>query len=156
MFVSRFLAGLAAAAATLIVAAPVAAAPPTTGSGTGTIGLRSVTPVRVAGDNVFQERDLAGTVSGTLVGTFEEHVSGVIHGSGLVTFQGTMTFTGTVDGCGSGTLTLGVSGKGVAGAPVTESSVRVIDSADNTIAVHGTGTVSQVGPTLTYEIQYQC
>ena len=156
MRVSRRFGGLAAAAATLVVAAPVAAAPPTNGSGTGTIGLRAVTPVRVAGGNVFQERDLAGTVGGTLDGTFEEHVSGVIHGSGLVTFQGTMTFTGTVEGCGSGTLTLGVSGQGVAGAPVTESSVRVIDSADNTLAVHGTGTVSQAGPALTYEIQYEC
>jgi hypothetical protein len=156
MRVSRLFGGLAAAAATLIVAAPVAAAPPVTGSGTGTVGLRSVTPVRVAGGNVFQDRDLVGTVGGTLVGTFEENVSGVIHASGLVTFHGTMTFTGTLAGCGSGTLTLGVSGQGVAGAPVTESSVRVIDGADNTIPAHGTGTVSQVGPNLTYEIQYQC
>jgi hypothetical protein len=156
MRVRRLFAGLAAAAAILIVAAPVAAAPPLAGSGTGTVGLRSVTPVRVAGDNVFQDRDLVGTVSGTLAGTFEENVSGVIHGSGLVTFEGTMTFTGTVAGCGSGTVMLGVSGQGVAGAPVTESSVRVIDSADNTIQVHGTGTVSQVGPNLTYEIEYTC
>src|SRR3954454_12571375 len=116
MRVPLLFAGLAAA--TLIVAAPVAAAPPLTGSGTGTVGLRSVTPVRVAGGNVFQDRDLVGTVSGTLVGTFEEQVSGVIHASGLVTFHGTMTFTGTVAGCGSGTLTLGFSGQGVAGAPV--------------------------------------
>jgi len=152
----RLFAGVAAAAATLIVAASVAAAPPAAGSGTGTIALRAVTPVRIAGGNVFQDRDLAGTVSGTLVGTFEEQVSGVIHASGLVTFQGTMTFTGTLAGCGSGTLTLGVTGRGIAGAPVTESNVRVIDSADNTISAHGTGTVSQVGPNLTYEITYQC
>jgi hypothetical protein len=156
MSASRLLGGLAAAVAALIVAAPVAAGPPATGSGTGTIGLRAVTPVRTAGGNVFQERDLAGTVTGTLVGTFEEHVSGVIHATGEVVFHGTMTFTGTVDGCGSGTFTLGVTGKGVAGAPVTESSVRVIDNGDNTLAVRGTGTVSQVGPSLTYEIQYQC
>jgi hypothetical protein len=156
MRVTRFFAGVAAAVATLIVAAPVAAAPPLTGSGSGTVGIRSVTPVKTAGGNVFQDRDLVGTVSGTLVGTFEEQVSGVIHASGQVNFQGTMTFTGTVAGCGSGTLTLGVTGQGVAGAPVTESKVRVIDSSDNTIAAHGTGTVSQVGPNLTYEIQYQC
>jgi len=156
MRVRRLFAGVAAAAATLIVAAPIAAAPPTSGSGTGTIGLRGITPVRVAGGNVFQERDLAGTVTGTLVGTYEEHVSGVIHASGRVNFHGTMTFTGTLAGCGSGTLTLGVTGEGVAGAPVTESSVRVIDSASNTISAHGTGTVSQVGPNLTYEIDYTC
>jgi hypothetical protein len=80
----------------------------------------------------------------------------VIHPSGLVTFQGTIAFTGTVASCGSGSLTLGVSGQGVTGAPVTESQVRVIGTASNTIAAHGVGTVSQTGPSLSYEIQYQC
>jgi hypothetical protein len=155
MRVSLALAGLGAVAV-LTVAAPVTASPPATGSGTGTIGIRSVTPVRTADGNVIQERDLTGTVSGTLSGTFDEQVTGVIHPTGLVTFHGTMTFTGTVDGCGTGTLTLGVSGQGVTGAPVTESSVRVIDAAANTVAAHGTGTVSQVGPSLSYEIRYVC
>jgi hypothetical protein len=95
-------------------------------------------------------------VTGTLQGTFDEQVRGVIHPTGLVTFEGTMTFTGTVQGCGTGTIKLGVSGQGVSGAPVSESRVRVIESASNTLAVHGVGTVSQVGPNLTYTIQYQC
>jgi hypothetical protein len=129
---------------------------PTSGSGIGTIGSLSITPVRRADGNTIQERELKGTVSGTLVGTFEEQVRGVIHPTGLVTFQGTMTFTGTVDGCGTGTIKLGVSGQGVTGAPETQSSVRVIDSASNSLAVHGVGTVTQRGPALTYTIQYQC
>jgi hypothetical protein len=156
MCVTRILAGLAAAVATLIVAAPITAAPPTSGSGTGTIGSLAITPVRDAGGNVFQDRHIAGTVSGTLSGTFDENVSGVIHTSGQIEFHGTMTFTGTIAGCGSGTVTLGVTGQGVAGLPVSNSSVRVIDGAGNTIAVHGTGTVSQAGPNLTYEVQYTC
>jgi hypothetical protein len=110
----------------------------------------------VAGGNVIQERVLTGTVTGTLQGTFEEHVRGVIHPNGLVTFEGTMTFTGSVAGCGTGTLTLGVTGQGVTGVPVTESTVRVINAAANTLAVRGVGTVSQTGPFMTYQVQYQC
>jgi hypothetical protein len=142
--------------AALIVATPASASAPTVGTGNGTIAVRSVTPVRTAGGNLIQERELVGSVTGALEGSFVQHVQGVIHPSGLVTFEGTMTFTGTIAGCGSGTLTLGVSGQGVAGAPVTESRVRVIDAAANTIAVQGVGTVSQTGPNVTYEVQYQC
>jgi hypothetical protein len=152
----RLLAAIGGALAALLLTLPVSAAPLVTGTGTGTIGLRSVTPVLDAGGNRIQERDLAGTVTGALDGTFVEHVRGVIHKSGLVTFEGTMTFTGAVAGCGSGTITLGVSGQGVAGAPVTESSVHVLDAATNTLTVHGVGTVSQAGPSLTYEVHYQC
>jgi hypothetical protein len=140
----------------LIFTVPASASALLTGTGTGAIGLVSITTVRSADGNVIQERHLAGTVAGTLQGTFVEDVRGVIHPSGLVTFEGTLNFTGTVADCGSGSLTLGVSGQGVTGAPVTESKVRVIDSASNTIAAHGVGTVSQSGPSLTYEIQYKC
>jgi hypothetical protein len=153
---SRLVAAIGALIAALTLSVPVSASAPQTGTGTGTIGLRSITNVRSADGNLIQERDLAGTVSGTLDGTFVEHVRGVIHSTGLVTFQGTITFTGTLAGCGSGTLTLGVSGQGVAGAPVTDSSVRVIETASNTISARGVGTVSQTGPSLTYDIQYQC
>jgi len=153
---SRLVTAIAALVLALTLSAPASASAPLTGSGTGTIGLRSVTIVRSADGNSIQERDLAGTVSGTLDGTFTEHVRGVIHPNGLVTFQGTMTFTGTVAGCGSGTLTLGVSGQGVTGQPVTDSAVRVIETASNTISARGVGTVSQTGPLLTYQIQYHC
>jgi hypothetical protein len=152
----RLLATICALGAALTLALPVSAAVPTNGSGTGTIGSVLVTPVRQADGNVIQKRDIAGTVSGTLSGTFVEHVRGVIHPSGQVTFEGTMTFTGAVQGCGTGTVNLGVSGQAVAGIPTSHSSVRVIDSASNTLAVHGVGTVSQTGPALTYTIQYQC
>jgi hypothetical protein len=95
-------------------------------------------------------------VTGVLSGTFVEHVRGVIHPSGLVTFQGTMEFTGTMEGCGEGTILAHLSGRGQAGVPVTEASIRVIDQAGNTIAVTGTGTVEQIGPSLTYELRYVC
>jgi hypothetical protein len=141
----------------LVLVAPASASAPLTGTGSGTIGIRSITSVRMADGNVIQERDLAGTVTGALQGTFLEQVRGVIHPTGDVTFEGTLTFTGTVVGCGPGTLTLGLSGQGdVTGLPVTESHVRVIDSASNTIAAHGQGTLSQIGPSLTYQMQYQC
>ena len=142
--------------AALIVITPALASPPTTGTGTGAITSVSITSSRTADGNIIQERQLTGTVTGDLDGTFVENVRGVVHSTGLVTFEGTMTFTGTVTGCGSGTLNLGVSGPGVTGAPVTESSVRVIDAAANTIAVHGVGTISQTGPALTYQVQYHC
>lgn len=152
----RFLPTIASIIAALIFALPASASSLMTGTGSGTVTSVSITPVLTADGNVIQERDLTGTVTGDLNGTFVEQVRGVIHPTGLVTFDGTMTFTGTVTGCGAGTFTLGVSGQGVTGAPVTESSVRVIDAASNTLAVHGVGTVSQAGPSLTYQVQYQC
>ena len=154
----RFLAIFGVFVTALVLAVPVLASPPTAGTGTGTITSVSITPVRSAGGNVTQERDLQGSIAGDLSGTFTEHVRGVIHKTGLLTFQGTMTFTGTVAGCGSGTVTLALSGHRDAAAPVTEStaSVRVIDAASNTIAVKGVGTVYQNGTALTYDVQYHC
>jgi hypothetical protein len=157
----RLVAAIGALIAALMLSVPASASAPLTGTGTGTIvGMPVITSTRDAGGNTIQERSLSGTVSGALQGTFVENVRGVIHPNGTVTFQGTMTFTGTVPGCGTGTgtgtLTLGVTGTGVTGLPVTESKVRVIGSSTNTIPAHGVGTVNQNGPSLTYEIQYQC
>ena len=140
----------------LIVAAPASASEALTGTGAGTIEHVSITIVRTADGNVIQERNLNGTVTGSLQGTFVEHVRGVIHPTGLVTFEGQITFTGSVAGCGSGTLTLGISGQGVTGTPVTQARIRVIDAGSNTIPAHGEGTLDQVGPTLTYQMRYQC
>jgi hypothetical protein len=156
---SRLVASIAMLMAAFILAAPAAASAPMTGTGTGTLAPISITTVRIADDNVIQERELAGTVTGALQGTFLEHVRGVIHPGGLVTFEGTITFTGTVAGCGTGVLTLGLSGQGVTGAPVgpvTESHIRVIDAGSNTIAAQGEGTLSQTGPSLIYQMQYHC
>lgn len=136
--------------------ASAGAGPPLEGSGTGLISELVIVSSRTAGKNVIQERRLTGTVEGTLEGIFVENVHGVIHGNGRVTFRGTMEFTGTMAGCGTGTITLGLSGTGQAGLPVTEATVRVIGGGDNTIATRGTGTVRQEGPLLTYEIRYVC
>jgi hypothetical protein len=50
---------------------------------------------------------------------------------------------------------MGISGQGT-GAQGTEAQIRVIDAGSNTIAAHGVGTLSQTGPLLTYQMQYQC
>jgi hypothetical protein len=138
---------------------PALSGPPLAGTGTGEILTLEITSSREAGGNRIESRELTGRVDGTLQGEFVEHVSGVVHRDGRVTFSGTMVFTGTVGDCGEGTITLGLSGRGevpMAGFPVTEASVRVIDQAANTVAVSGVGTVQQEGPFLTYAIQYVC
>jgi hypothetical protein len=131
--------------------------PPQTGSGTASITSLVITSERVAGRNLIQEREITGTLSGALQGTFVEHARGVIHGTGLVTYQATFVFTGTVDGCaGEGSFTASLSGTGQAGIPITEASFRVIDQGSNTLRIAGTGTMRQVGPTATYEVRYVC
>jgi hypothetical protein len=151
---------VAGAVALLLLAAPaVAQGPPQSGSGEGMITDFDITPVREAGGNRFEDRVLTGFVTGDLEGSFVEHVSGMVHKSGRVVFSGTMTFTGTVGDCGEGTITLGLTGRGEVvepGFPVTEAQVRVIDQSSNDVAVTGTGTVSQEGPSLTYDISYVC
>ena len=153
---SRVVASMVVLMAALLLAAPVSASAPMSGAGTGAITGVSITSVRTADGNVIQERDLTGAVAGTLQGTFTEHVRGVIHPSGLVTFEGTITFHGAVARCGTGTLALGISGQGITGAPVTEAHIRVIDGGSNTIAAHGDGALSETGPALSYQLQYQC
>jgi hypothetical protein len=156
MVARRLFAAIGGTVAALMLALPVSASPLMSGTGTGTITSLVITSNREAGGNRIQERVLAGTVTGTLEGTFVEEVQGVIHPNGRVTFQGTFTFTGTVENCGSGTFTLGLSGQGIAGAPVTEARVRVIGGEPNPLGIRGQGTVSQVGPSLTYDVQYKC
>lgn len=129
---------------------------PQHGSGTGVITSLVITSSRTAGSNIIQTRRLEGIATGTLEGTFVEEVSGVIHGSGLVTFHGTLEFTGTVADCGSGTISGTLRGTGQAGLPTSETRFSVTNQASNTLRVTGTGTMSQVGPALTYEIQYKC
>lgn len=152
--------------ATVVGTAATAAAnpgnpgPPVSGSGTGTITERpEITLVREAGGNRFEDRIIRGTITGTLVGTFEQEVSGVVQKSGRVVFHGTMVFDGQVGECGDGTLNLRLSGRGrikAPGFPITEGSIRVINQPANTVKVTGTGTLSQEGPNLAYEIQYRC
>ncbi len=152
----RILAIVGALVGALVLAFPALASPPITGSGTGLVTSITTTSSRSAGPNVIEERDVAGTISGDLNGTFTEHVRGVIHKDGLLTLQGTLTFTGTIEGCGSGMVTLGVSGRRASAADVIVSNVRVIHSASSSIAVSGVGTVIQDGPFLTYDVRYHC
>jgi hypothetical protein len=154
--VVRGLIALGTVVAGLTFAAPAYASAPTTGAGSGVITSVSITSTREADGNIIQVRELTGTVTGTLNGTFAEQVRGVIHPSGLVTFHGVMTFDGAVAGCGSGTVTIGLSGLGVTGAPVTVAAIRVIDQASSTLGVKGVGTVTQDGPLLSYEVRYHC
>jgi hypothetical protein len=156
MLSKRSLALAVAGFGALTCAAPLTASAPVTGSGSGTIAVREVTTIRQPGGNVIQERTLEGVVTGTLQGAFVDHVRGVIHKSGLITFHGTMTFTGAVAGCGSGTLTVGLTGTGTAGAPVTTTALHVIEHGRNTLPVHGIGTVHQVGASFTYHIRFHC
>lgn len=128
------------------------------GEGTGMITSLEETSSRTAGGNRIAERTIEGVMlSGPLQGTFTEEVRGVIHRDGRVTFQGTMNFQGTLEGCGDGTLTGRLTGRGQAGAaPLTEATISVIQQAAATIAASGHGTVHQDGPVLTYEIDYVC
>jgi hypothetical protein len=134
------------------------AGPPQAGGGAGAITGLVITASRAADGNTIQERRITGTIGGTLEGTFVEEVRGVIHPDGHVTFQGTLTFAGVIPSCGpeAGTLTVGLSGQGQTGLPVTEVAFRTIDQAASTLAVTGTGTLRQAGPALTYEVRYVC
>lgn len=153
----RILTILGVLLAALAVVSPALASPPAPASGTGTV-THLTTSTRTAGPNVIEERDVTGTISGDLAGTYTEHVRGVIHKGGLLTFQGTLTFNGSIEACGSqtGVVTLGVSGRRDSGDDVIVSHVRVIDAASNTIPVQGEGTIDQTGPSFTYQVQYHC
>ena len=134
------------------------AGPQLKGSGTGTITNIEITPLRDAGGNQRQARSITGVVDGALSGTFVEEVTGTIHRNGRVTFGGTLIFTGFVEGCGQDqhTLTLGLSGQGQAGLPVTEAMVRVIKHPSNTLQATGHGIIEQEGMNVTYELEYMC
>ncbi len=142
--------------ASMVFTFPVSASAWTTGSGTGTIAPVLVKDLGSIGPILIQERDLAGTISGDLSGTYTEHVRGLIYPSGFVAYRGTMTFSGTVTGCGSGEVTLDVSGIAKTGAPLSVAIIQVSDSGTNTIGVTGAGLVYQVGSDLTYQVSYQC
>jgi hypothetical protein len=151
---------LAVAVLLLSTAGPAAAhGPPLEGEGTGELVITEIVELRAPGPNSIQYRELTGQVEGALTGTITQRVTGTVHGAGHVTFRGTMEFTGTVAGCGDEqhTLTLGLTGKGMAGAaPVTESTVRAIGGSGQGPEVVGVGTVLQEGFAVTYALQYIC
>jgi hypothetical protein len=149
-----------AAIATLLLLG--AAGPPLQGEGTGVIFIDpdKIEEVRNAGGNSIQERELDGTIEGTLDGSFTERATGTVHRTGLITFRAELVFTGTIDGCGDDvhTLVLKLAGQGHATpqGPITEASVRVVGDERNTVEATGQGTVYQEGTDLTYELQYKC
>jgi hypothetical protein len=140
-----------------------AAGPPVSGEGTGVLTAPpEITVVRQAAGNRTEDRVLYGQVTGSLTGTFVQHVTGTVHERrSSVTFRGTMRFTGTVAGCGDEvhTLTLGVTGRGdtsTPGFPVTVATVRVLRQPENTLRATGSGVVEQEGPFLSYRVSYVC
>lgn len=140
-------------------AGPPHAGPALEGGGTGMIMNIEIEVLRETGGNSHQARTITGVVEGTLTGEFVQDVTGTVKRNGDVTFGGVMQFTGTIEGCGNAvhSVTLGLSGKGVGGpAPVTESTVRVIRNAANSLHATGHGIVSQEGPFLTYTLSYRC
>jgi hypothetical protein len=151
---------LAVAALLLSMAGPAAASgPPLDGEGTGQLVITEIVELRAPGPNSIQYRELTGQVEGALTGTITQRVTGTVHGAGHVTFRGTMEFTGTVEGCGAEqrTLTLRLTGKGLAGAaPVTESTVRAIGGSGQGPEVVGVGSVLQDGLGITYSLRYIC
>jgi hypothetical protein len=152
---------LVIAALVLAMAGPAAAhGPPLHGEGTGQLAITELVELRAPGPNSIQYRELTGEVEGALEGTIVQRVTGTVHGAGHVTFRGIMEFTGTVAGCGDEehTLTLGLTGKGLAGAaPVTESTVRALGGQGQAGPdVVGVGTVLQDGFAITYSLRYVC
>ncbi len=158
-----------AAAALLIVtllAAVTAEArdPRQSGEGTGMITGFEQSIVRDVGGNSHEVRVVEGIVTGSLTGSFRQETTGTVHTNhpdNLVTFRGVLVFTGTIEGCGPGehTIVLGLSGRGTVpdpGFPLTEAKVRAINQPANTLAIIGTGTVTQEGPFLSYEVTYRC
>ena len=137
-------------------ATPASAGPPLSGAGSGVITSLVETSSRDAGGNRIAERRLEGVMTGALQGTFVEEVRGVVHRNGVVNFHGTLTFTGEVAGCGTGTITGRLQGRGQGNPPLTDATITVVNQAANTVAVTGRGTVAQTGPFLSYEIQYSC
>jgi hypothetical protein len=148
-----------AVAAVLVLAgaAPAeASGPPQSGGGIGHVTGSVDTSVRTAGQNRIVERRATGVVSGSLDGTFVEEQRGVVHADGTVTYQGTLVFTGVVAGCGQGTVSTHLQGRGQALPPITDGTITVVDGGSNTVPVHGHGTISQRGLDVVYAIQYTC
>jgi hypothetical protein len=107
----RLLAVVAAVAILLVGAVGVQASPPATASGTITQEAITGFDLRFAGPNAILEQSTAGSVSGTLSGTYEDSFRVVIHPNGRFNAQGTLTCQCTVDGR-SGVLVIRVTNTG--------------------------------------------
>jgi hypothetical protein len=90
----------AAAVALLLVGAVgvAQASPPTPASATFTQTAITGFEIRFAGPNVIFEATTAGSVDGTLSGTYEDNIRVVIHPNGRFTAQNRITCACTVEG----------------------------------------------------------
>jgi hypothetical protein len=107
----RLLTVVAAVGLLLVGAVGAQASPPTTASGTITQEVVTGFDLRFAGPNAILELATAGSVSGTLTGTYEDSFTVVIHPNGRFNAQGTLTCQCTVDGM-SGALVIQVTNTG--------------------------------------------
>jgi hypothetical protein len=101
----RLLAVVAAVGLLLVGAVGAQASPPTAASGTVTQEAVTGFDLRVAGPNAIFEQATAGSLSGTLSGTYQDSFRVVLRPDGRFTAQGTLTCQCTVDGM-SGVLVL--------------------------------------------------
>jgi hypothetical protein len=107
----RLLTVVAAVGLLFVGAVGAQASPPTTASGTITQEVITGFDLRLAGPNAIVELATAGSVSGTLTGTYEDSFTVVIHPNGRFNAQGTLTCQCTVDGR-SGVLVMQVTNTG--------------------------------------------
>lgn len=108
----RLLAASAAVALVLVGAVgPVQASQPTAASGTVIQTAITSLEVRFAGPNIILEQTTAGSVSGTLSGSYQDSFTVVIHPNGTFSAHGTLTCACTVDGK-SGVVELALTNTG--------------------------------------------
>lgn len=118
----RALATAVAVALFVVAAAGVAlGSPPTAASGTVTQEAITGFELRLAGPNIVIEQSTAGSISGTLTGTFEDSFTVVIHPNGRFNAHGTLTCQCRMEG-EQGVLELVVTNTGeeLTGVPTFE------------------------------------
>jgi hypothetical protein len=148
-----FLVGLAAAATALGFATASGADPPQQATGSGVVGAPVPTNVRQADGNVLADITQSGVLTGTFSGTIQTTGRLIIHADGRVDVYGFVTFTGATP-CGSGTVLFVGSDQTMAG--VGSGTVRTVDAAANTVAIHSVDNLALVGSAFTYSGTYHC
>jgi uncharacterized Zn-binding protein involved in type VI secretion len=130
----------------MVAAAPpsTAAAPPSPASGTGTITSTSTTVLRTADGNTIAANGDAGTVAGSLTGTWETEYTVIVHSSGQVNaVHGTFTCSCSFEGR-SGSATFRFEG--------TASPSGLLELNAETIG--GTGGLAGLHSNLTVEVVF--
>ena len=102
---------LAIAGTALTLPSAVASGPPLPASGEFILCFNYAGPPQHVGDNVIIRFNVAGTISGTFVGSFAGTDMWVVHPDGSINIHGSFVFTGSVNGS-SGTLLVTYEGIG--------------------------------------------